>query len=1458
MQGKLPETDASGRESVDGASQRPRVFISYSHDSEPHAERVLQLGERLRRDGVDVCLDRYVSGTPPQGWPRWMLDQLDWASFVLVVCSETYYRRFRGHEEQRGKGADWEGALITSEIYHARSDTKKFVPVLFEPGDRCIPEPIQGHTHHILITELSYQALYDFLLGQAGVVPGPLGELRRRPQRRGNPMAFREESAGGDVEPSNNVAPSSAGGRRAAARHSGFGSAPYQTLSGADAIREVLSNAQCEAWTELAFLGPRWGDHFTRQLVKAGWGHDRIFVVMEPRGDAVLERLLVPLPSLRRLTLSRLGLTLSRPAREWIGDWPSLTALDVSYNDIGAEGARAIASSFRNLTTLELQFNAIGADGAKAIASFLHNLAFLDLSFNSVGSEGVKSIASSLHNLTSLNLPFNSVDVEGAKAIASSLRNLISLDLSSNTVDVEGARAIASSLRNLTSLELSSNTVGSDGAKAIASSLPNLTSLGLSNNSVGSGGARAIASSLRNLTSLELSNNSISPDGAKSIASSLHNLARLNLSYNSVASGGAKAIASSLQYLTSLNLSNARVGFDGAKSIASSLHNLTYLNLANNPITPDGAKTIASSLYNLTGLDLSHTGVGFDGAKAIASSLHNLTYLDLSSNSIGSDGAKAIASSLHGLTYLDLSNNSIGSDGAKAIASSLHDLIHLNLSNNSITSDGAKAIAHELWSLYTLDLAENVLTDDALPWFPALRKLVTLDLNGNNQFTVRGVRQLLEGLEKDTAFAAQLSLLNLTGCQDFSSLIPEEVLKTSHFESILSAFRRRAERQPLNELKLLVLGDEAVGKTSLIRYLTKNQARDPGEQKTPGIFMSEKIQVQKWTDERSPVAINIWDFGGQELMHGTHRYFLTRRSLYLLVLEARREDSQDDALSYWLRVIQNRGGESPVLVVINKAEPAHLYHPNEAQWRKDFPNIAGFVRITCNDDESSRASIQCLREAIVQLVSDDPRLAHVQDPIPTAWLRVKSKLEELARKRRTVDSADFMRLCIDPAEAGNLRIEEGAEQRTVLRLLHDLGVVVAHGLEANATAALREVTLLDPNWLTQAIYTILNSGHLHADHAVFRGSELQRFLDPVEYPPERYEFITDMMVHPDIALCFELADERGKYLVPEALPKSGPERLWDERTALRFRYRYELLPAGLIPRLIVEGHALLSPERPTRWRSGVVFQRENCKALVEGNRDQRRVDILVWGPKRQRRETLGVVRDLLKRVHGLHEALGEDARVPLPDHPDLDVSYEHLLRLEDAEGPEHSWLPEKAQRKYTVMELLDGVRAEDDRPPLTRAPSTQGATQHRTTKAGRVLKWTLGLLGAAGALSVVALGLLTERAHPEAKPASVAPTPAGVGVATAVVPAVAQTALATRQCAADSIKASGLPSDAQHTDLCRSSVSPDRVPGGAGARVPAGKMVEVYDGSRNGQVYWRVRPVTGGKGPECECTQAPG
>jgi tetratricopeptide (TPR) repeat protein len=159
---------------------RTRVFISYSHDSAQHSNRVLQLANDLRGEGVDAWLDQYEEA-PLKGWPQWMVDQIREAEFVLVVCTETYNRRFEGREESGpGKGAKWEGAIITTALYESEGKNAKFIPVVFETEDLGHrPHVLQNTTHYELNKTQRYEALYWRLTKQIQPPPS-LGRVRGR------------------------------------------------------------------------------------------------------------------------------------------------------------------------------------------------------------------------------------------------------------------------------------------------------------------------------------------------------------------------------------------------------------------------------------------------------------------------------------------------------------------------------------------------------------------------------------------------------------------------------------------------------------------------------------------------------------------------------------------------------------------------------------------------------------------------------------------------------------------------------------------------------------------------------------------------------------------------------------------------------------------------------------------------------------------------------------------------------------------------------------------------------------------------------------------------------------------------------------------------------------------------------------------------------------------------------
>lgn len=180
------------------------------------------------------------------------------------------------------------------------------------------------------------------------------------------------------------------------------------------------------------------------------------------------------------------------------------------------------------------------------------------------------------------------------------------------------------------------------------------------------------------------------------------------------------------------------------------------------------------------------------------------------------------------------------------------------------------------------------------------------------------------------------------------------------------------------------------------------------------------MDVKHWKVGKSaagdtPLKLNVWDFGGQQVLYETHQFFLTARSLYLIVLEARRENAneQEANLHAWLRSIRTRTVEPvPVLVVINKSEPPQDLRLDEAKLTREFPNIRGFIRTSCRDPKEHKhggCGIAELRKTIADVIRAD--LPHVRDQFPVSYFKIKEKLAKTARKSFILDTEDYRKTC---------------------------------------------------------------------------------------------------------------------------------------------------------------------------------------------------------------------------------------------------------------------------------------------------------------------------------------------------------------------------------------------------------------------------------------------------------------
>lgn len=165
----------------EGQRKAPRVFISYSHDSEEHRDRAFRLCEELRLSLIDATIDQYEEEDPPQDWPTWMFQQLDGADYVLMICTEPYKLRAQDQEEPgKGLGARFETSIITNAIYRTArlAASSPYIPIIFDKADRAhIPYFVAGSTNYLLDTDTweGLDPVVRRIKGERRVVRMPLG-----------------------------------------------------------------------------------------------------------------------------------------------------------------------------------------------------------------------------------------------------------------------------------------------------------------------------------------------------------------------------------------------------------------------------------------------------------------------------------------------------------------------------------------------------------------------------------------------------------------------------------------------------------------------------------------------------------------------------------------------------------------------------------------------------------------------------------------------------------------------------------------------------------------------------------------------------------------------------------------------------------------------------------------------------------------------------------------------------------------------------------------------------------------------------------------------------------------------------------------------------------------------------------------------------------------------------------
>ena len=450
--------------------------------------------------------------------------------------------------------------------------------------------------------------------------------------------------------------------------------------------------------------------------------------------------------------------------------------------------------------------------------------------------------------------------------------------------------------------------------------------------------------------------------------------------------------------------------------------------------------------------------------------------------------------------------------------------------------------------------------------------------------------------------------------------IPNEVLSRDSDENCLPRLRAhladlQAGAETLTDVKLLVLGNGRAGKTQLV-----NRLRGPDFPYQPEWDSTHGVQVAAATlpDQGGPdIRVHLWDFGGQDIYHGTHALFTRTRAITAVVWasDTEREHSyerdgirfRNHPLRYWVNYARHQGGAcNPLLIVQGKCDTPAVDVRRPPVEDADLTGLNAWeLRYSALNDRGRAALDEKLREAAALVHGAQPPL------IGAGRLRVQRCLEALRdadagrapdqRQHRTLDQAEFKRYC---AEAGGV-----SDPALLLDYLHHCGVLFYRA------GLFNDHIILDQGWALDAIYAVFQRQKSYR-HLRFTGGRFTRPLleDLVwsGYSLAEQQLFLSMMQQ--CGICFvhrcglnqEQVDDDTEYLAPDLLPERSTvqtqiEEKWDTELAIEYAdYHYEFSHPGLM-RLLTARIGNEAKINALYWQGGVCLYEASTRsrALLE-------------------------------------------------------------------------------------------------------------------------------------------------------------------------------------------------------------------------------------------------------------------
>lgn len=572
----------------------------------------------------------------------------------------------------------------------------------------------------------------------------------------------------------------------------------------------------------------------------------------------------------------------------------------------------------------------------------------------------------------------------------------------------------------------------------------------------------------------------------------------------------------------------------------------------------------------------------------------------------------------------------------------LTNLRTLDLSSNQLTV--LPDWMAQLTNLQTLDLRYNKLT--ALPdWMAQLTNLQTLDLSSNK----------LTALPDWIAQLLQLQKLYVS--ENPITEPPPEVLEdalkfvwnSADIDAIRDYFRQLQDdgKAYFYEAKLLLVGEGGTGKSSLATKLKDANATLPDpDDSTRGIDILEwgfGLPSNFPNPKNDRYRVHIWDFGGQTIYYATHQFFLTKRSVYVLLADTRQEHTR---FYDWLRMQESFGDNSPVMLVknLNRSHGNEFHIGNLDNLRQRFPNLKEVLEVDLKEVPNARGWAKLLRRLQTHFLELD----HIGQPRPATWVNVRRALDDDPRDLITLPQ--YFAICRQQG------IDRDDDALQLSGYLHNLGDI----LHFKDDPLLKQIIILNPTWGLDAVYRALDYAKIPHNAGRFHFSELSDLWGEEKYAGHQSQLLRLMQ---NFQLCYELPNQRDYYIAPQLLGIEQPAYEWDNQDNLLLRYHYPVfMPRGLLSRAIVKLHQRIE-DQSFVWRNGVIMRDKHARAELLELRGEQQIRIRVVGGNP--RDLLMEIVRALDELHRSFPKLRYDKLIPCNCATCINLNEPHFYPLDD-------------------------------------------------------------------------------------------------------------------------------------------------------------------------------------------------